>query len=173
MAEMEAVREREREAEANSYERVFARRARFRDQTTNGKVVMKGSDAPWENSRQGRLRYILWPGNWEQASVPNWMIFIHDIHTSADGITTSGQHRHQGGLGLFVIEGEGYTVVDDVRYDWKAGDFIMLPIKPDGCVHQHFAKHPNSNAKWLAFTWEPYSILMGSPLEQRKVGSLV
>jgi gentisate 1,2-dioxygenase len=101
------------------------------------------------------------------------MLFVHDIHTDVDGITTSGQHRHQGGLGLFAIEGEGYSVVDDVRYDWKAGDFIMLPIKPEGCVHQHFSNHPGDSAKWLAVLWEPHMILTGMELEQRKVGSLV
>jgi hypothetical protein len=173
MPEFEAIREREKDPEINSYEFVFGRMKKLRDQLTNGQIVMKAKDAPWENTRQGRLKYVLWQGNWDRAAVPNWMWFIHDIHTDADGITTSGQHRHQGGLGLFAIEGEGYSIVDDVRYDWKAGDFIMLPIKPEGCVHQHFSNHPGDSAKWLAVIWEPYLMLTGMELEQRKVGSLV
>lgn len=171
MREIERVRERE--PRVNGYEEVFGRMTRMREQLTNGQVIIKAKDLPWEATRQGRLKYLLKPSVWERVCTPNWLLFVHDIHTSADGTTTSGQHRHQGGLGLFAIEGEGYTIVNDVRYDWKAGDFIMLPIQPGGVEHQHFANHPNSSAKWVAFVWDLYSMMTGCQLEQKKVGSLV
>ena len=31
---------------------------------------------------------------------------MHEIHTH------TGKHNHQGAMGLFVLEGEGYTIVD-------------------------------------------------------------
>ena len=37
-----------------------------------------------------------------------------------------------------VVEGAGYTVIDEQRYDWKKSDLFQLPIKPDGVVFQHF-----------------------------------
>lgn len=187
MQEREAIREREPEPKASSYEWRYGNRARTRLELTNGLVVVRGKDRPWEVSPQSRGKYLLWPRpaarpgvvdegppwspDWAEVCVPNWMMFLHDIRTTPDGITTSGQHRHQGGLGLFAVEGEGWSVVDAVRHDWRAGDFIMLPIKPGGCIHQHFAK-PGTEAMWLAIAWEPYGVLTGAWVEQLKVGSL-
>ncbi|HXG35663.1 MAG TPA: cupin domain-containing protein [Dehalococcoidia bacterium] len=175
MPEFEAVREREAEPTVSFYEQTLREREILRDRLANSPVVMRRKDAPVDPSRQGHLTYLLQPELFEEgkACVPDWHMFIHTIHTSADGITTSGQHRHQGGLGLFAIEGEGYTVVDGVRYDWKAGDFIMLPIKPNGCVHQHFSRRPGEAAKWLAVIYDPYMTITGAAFEQRKDGAKV
>ena len=172
MAEVEAIREREAEPGTPGYEIVFQRWAQLREQCANGQVVVRGREQQWQNDRQGRHKMLLWPANWDKTCVTNWILFTKDINTSKEGVTNSGEHRHQGGLGLFAIEGEGWTTVDGVRHDWKAGDFIMLPIKTQGCIHQHFAK-PGTNAKWVAFVWEPYSTITGSELEHRKVSILV
>ncbi|HXG36626.1 MAG TPA: cupin domain-containing protein [Dehalococcoidia bacterium] len=173
MAEFEAVRQREAEPAITYYDEFIRYILGLRETLSNSPVVIKGRDAPVEHSRQGIIRWILSPRDFEEgkACVPNWRMFIHEIYTSADGITTSGQHRHQGGLGLFAIEGEGYTVVDGVRYDWQAGDFIMLPIKPNGCVHQHFSRRPGRAAKWLAVIYEPIIALTGAAFEQKKEGA--
>ncbi|HZP27257.1 MAG TPA: cupin domain-containing protein [Dehalococcoidia bacterium] len=171
MREPEALREREAEPHVSNYEETLKRNAQLREMLANSPVVLKPS--PLDDSRQGKLQYILMDDYLEQgrACVPFWLMFTHEIHTTADGITTSGQHRHQGGLGLFAIEGEGYTVVDGQRFDWKAGDFIMLPIKPNGCVHQHFSRNPDRAAKWLAIIYSPYMQLTGAAFEQRKEGA--
>ena len=172
MPEPEAVREREAEPRVSNYDETLRRNAELREKLSNSPVVLKPSSS--DNSRQGKLQYILMGDYFEKglACVPDWLVFTHEIRTTADGISTSGQHRHQGGLGLFAIEGEGYTVVDGERFDWKAGDFIMLPIKPNGCVHQHFSKNPNAAAKWCAFIYAPIMMMTGAAFEQRKEGSL-
>ncbi|HXG36625.1 MAG TPA: cupin domain-containing protein, partial [Dehalococcoidia bacterium] len=146
--------------------------AALREKMGNSPVVLKGKDATTEATRQGYVTWLLSPEDFDEgkACVPGWRMFIHTIHTSPDGITTSGQHRHQGGLGLFAIEGEGYTVVDGVRFDWQAGDFIMLPIKPNGCVHQHFSRRPGEPAKWLAVIWDQALLITGAAFEQKKEG---
>lgn len=36
-------------------------------------------------------------------------------------------HRHTGSVLYYVVRGEGATIVDGVRYDWSAGDFLALP----------------------------------------------
>ncbi|HXG35664.1 MAG TPA: cupin domain-containing protein [Dehalococcoidia bacterium] len=173
MAEFEAVREREAEPQVSRYAEVLKRMEELRNRLANSPVVMKKKDAVIDRSRQGYLTYFLRPDYFDQgkACVPGWSMFTHEVHTTADGITTSGQHRHQGGLGLFAVEGEGYTVVDGVRYDWKAGDFIMLPIKPHGCVHQHFSRNPGQPAKWLAIINNRYQIITGAAFEQKKDGA--
>jgi gentisate 1,2-dioxygenase len=41
------------------------------------------------------------------------------VHTRA--------HRHSACAVYHVFRGEGYSVIDGVRFDWKAGDFFSLP----------------------------------------------
>ncbi len=46
----------------------------------------------------------------------------------------TGKHFH-GEEAMFIIEGEGYSVVDGKRYDWDTGSCLFMPY---GSVHQHF-----------------------------------
>jgi gentisate 1,2-dioxygenase len=36
-------------------------------------------------------------------------------------------HRHTSSSVQFVLEGEGQTIVDGMRFDWGPGDFFMIP----------------------------------------------
>ncbi len=46
----------------------------------------------------------------------------------------TGKHSH-GEEAIFVIEGEGFSVVDGKRYDWDTGSCLFMPY---GSIHQHF-----------------------------------
>src|SRR5919199_1873869 len=46
----------------------------------------------------------------------------------------TGKHRH-GEEGIFIIEGEGFSVIDGRRYDWKPESGMLVPF---GAEHQHF-----------------------------------
>ncbi len=46
----------------------------------------------------------------------------------------TGSHKH-GEEAIFIVEGSGYSVIDNVRYDWKQHSGILIPF---GSVHQHF-----------------------------------
>lgn len=48
------------------------------------------------------------------------------IHTRA--------HRHTGSTVYLAFEGEGATIIDGVRFDWKQGDMFVLP---SWAVHEH------------------------------------
>jgi gentisate 1,2-dioxygenase len=48
------------------------------------------------------------------------------IHTKA--------HRHSSSAVYHIFRGSGFSVVDGVRIDWKAGDFFSLP---PWCWHEH------------------------------------
>jgi gentisate 1,2-dioxygenase len=37
-------------------------------------------------------------------------------------------HRHTVEAVIYFLQGKGYSVVNGVRYDWKAGDFICIPV---------------------------------------------
>ncbi|MFC1815210.1 cupin domain-containing protein [Thermodesulfobacteriota bacterium] len=113
-----------------------------------GKRVIKFKDLKWEKSKQSILKWYSSPHKQDMAA-PFWLVFLHHV------VTQSGKHIHQGGLPIFVIEGKGHSVVDGVRYDWKKGDLLLLPITPGGVEHQHFNENPEEPADWLAIRWYP------------------
>lgn len=161
--ERESVRTREAEArQVNTYEAGFSHDAELRRRAVECKVVVKGTERPWQQSRQGRIKFFL-HATIDDTAVFDWRMFVHDIRTH------SGKHRHQGGLAIYVVEGKGWTTVDSVRYDWEEGDLILLPVKPRGCEHQHFNAEPGKPCKWLALIYSPFKGALGSEMEQKEV----
>lgn len=152
---------REREPVArDTYERSVKYLMELRDRAFKGSVLVKADEQPWEQSRQGRLKFFMCRQTDLGSALRVWDVFIHDIRTH------SGEHRHQGGLVIFVIEGEGYTEVDGERFEWEAGDLLLLPIKPKGVVHKHYNKRPGEGCKWMAFIFRPYADEIGFYIEQ-------
>jgi hypothetical protein len=163
MVDVQRTRVREREPEGDGgYEQTLRYQMRLRERSLYGPVVLKGSERPFIQSRQGLSQHFLSRENFDDTPLKDWNVFVHDIRRH------SGKHKHQGGLALFVLEGEGYTVVNGERIDWEAGDLILLPPKADGCEHQHFNRHPGGTAKWIAFIYKPMHDEMGSYIEQRE-----
>ncbi len=86
---------------------------------------------PWEarGKGSGNMQFILADG-------------VMGAHVSEMpvGTYTKG-HRHGAGLHIFLVHGEGYSLLwypgdrDFVRVDWRHG---MLFAPPDGMFHQHF-----------------------------------
>jgi hypothetical protein len=150
----ESQRLREREREPRGAESIPLDYEKFRERVLNnlrqlkeGQVVIKGKNIPFTQGRQALHKGYMHPFNWHTLAAPDWLVFIQRV------ITHSGQHVHQGGLGIFVLEGKGYTVVDGVRYDWEEGDLIILPIKAGGCEHQHFNLDPDKPSEWMAIQY--------------------
>ncbi len=163
MAERERTRLRQREPLApDGYERLVKAQLELRERALHGRIVVRASEQPWEQTRMGRLRFYVARSSDTGSALHQWLVFQHDIHTH------SGKHRHQGGLGIFVLEGEGYTEVDGERIDWAAGDLILLPIKPNGVEHQHFNRHADRPCRWVAFIYMPLQDETGFYLEQQQ-----
>ncbi|HLY65357.1 MAG TPA: AraC family ligand binding domain-containing protein, partial [Chloroflexota bacterium] len=123
-----AARERERTRERDNYEDIIAYQKAERDRSFSGKVVVRGEEVPWSMSRQALVKHYLWPSRYSggapETVLDDWNVFVQDIRAH------SGKHRHQGGLVIYIIQGEGYSVVDGERHDWEAGDLLLLPVKP-------------------------------------------
>lgn len=56
------------------------------------------------------------------------------IHQLAPGLYQS-RHRHGGEAWLYCTTGQGYSVIDDERYDWGPGDMAVVD---HWAWHQHF-----------------------------------
>lgn len=74
----------------------------------------------------------------------------------APGAETSN-HRHGYESLVYVLEGEGYTIMEGERYDWRAGDAFYTP---PWCWHQHVAA-PGSHVRYLTATNMPLLQAMG------------
>ena len=158
--ETEKIREREPSQRGGElhYEDALQRYAEARERARTGKIVLRSKELPWRQNKMGYIKsYLSWHKS--DAALEDWICFIHDIKIH------SGKHRHQGGINLFVLEGEGYTVVNEERVEWEKGDLIVLPILPGGCEHQHFNKTPGKPAKWMAFEYSPFVNILGNVFE--------
>jgi gentisate 1,2-dioxygenase len=52
-------------------------------------------------------------------------------------------HRHTGSAVYYVVQGEGETVIDGVRFAWERGDIISLP---SWALHEHANRSPRDPA---------------------------
>ncbi len=163
MPEIQRTQVREREPSASdTYDRMVKILLEMRDRGFKGKVIIRDEDVPWEQSRQGRLKHFITREVDTGTALIDWHIIMQDIRTH------SGKHRHQGGLVIYVLEGEGYSEVEDETIEWEAGDLLLLPYAPGGLVHKHYNKRPGERCKWLAFAYRPYNDAVGHYLEQKE-----
>lgn len=162
MVEKSAQKERETEASQHLVYEIMMKEVKERNERLkNGRKVIKGKTLPFQVHRQGIVRHYC-SDSIKDTAVNKWSIFCHEIRTH------SGKHKHQGGLTIFVLNGKGYTMVDDTRYDWGVGDLICLPIKKGGVEHQHFNLE-NKPSRWIAFVNNHIQEMIGRFMEQKEV----
>jgi quercetin dioxygenase-like cupin family protein len=149
----------ELQAKDTWYPRLMKDLEKMNHRAETGKIVVRAKETPWMQNRNAKVRYYFMPYKTDTA-LQTMQAFEHVIHRH------SGKHRHQGGLAIFVLEGAGYTIVEGNRYDWKAGDLILLPIRPGGVSHQHFNADPKKPARWLALITNTYRPHLGYEIVQ-------
>src|SRR5438067_2114939 len=105
-----AMRERERGRERSFYEQIIDSQRAERQRSHTGQVVVRGKGNPWHLDRQGLVRHYLKPSRYTgepvDTAVDGWIVFVQQVRVH------SGKHRHQGGLVIYVLEGEGHSIVD-------------------------------------------------------------
>ncbi len=69
----------------------------------------------------------------------------------------SQKHGHVNEAAFYILDGEGYEIHDNVRYDWKAGD---IAIVHNNCVHQHFNASDTKPARALVLKTKPMYLFM-------------
>jgi gentisate 1,2-dioxygenase len=167
MADIERTRTRERDpATMTPYDIFIRSRVEFLERQNTGQVVVSLEDREYFNTKQGKLLYYINSEIHKNTCLQDWRVFTHSL------ISHSGKHRHQGGLVIYVIEGNGYSIVDGERVDWEAGDLLLLPIKKGGVEHQHFNSEPGSECHWIAFSYMPFFDYNASEFTQVDVSPL-
>lgn len=82
-------------------------------------------------------------------------VFIVDLPSRTISMTigglepgqTASKHRHTYETILYVLEGEGFTVIEDQRVDWKAGDAVYIPV---WAWHQHTNRSATNRCRYVA-----------------------
>ncbi len=144
-------------------ETILKERDAWRERTKRAPKVVRASDRAVDNNQMGVYRWYIHPDNYE-LPVRSAVFFTQEIPPGGH----SGKEKNQGGRIHYVMEGKGYIVVDGVKHDWKKGDLVMVPIKPEGTVHQLFNSDPANPAMLAAIEPNWYDCLgpdMGSGLE--------
>lgn len=114
--ELEAVRQRQ------------LSHARVRDETVvtdHGEAV-----AHFGATKKSRVWWRIGPGDEEFLTQTLQVHFVE-----IDGHGSNKGHGHQNEAAFYILEGAGYEVHDDQRYDWKKDDFVAVHTDS---VHRHF-----------------------------------
>jgi quercetin dioxygenase-like cupin family protein len=101
---------------------------RVRDET----VVTDTGESVGHNgaTKESRVSWRIGPGDEEFLTQTLQVHFIE-----IDGHGKNKGHGHQNEAAFYILEGAGYEVHDDLRYDWKKDDFVFVHTDS---VHQHF-----------------------------------
>ena len=69
----------------------------------------------------------------------------------------TSKHGHMNSAVFFVLKGKGHDVHDGRRYDWEAGDAMIVE---NACVHQHFSDEDDDECILLVMKAKPLFLFM-------------
>jgi quercetin dioxygenase-like cupin family protein len=148
----------------NLLEWLYQLRDRQRQHQRQGAWLIKGRDLPWENNRQGKMKWFLHPAL-DNTSIRSMIVFEQEIPPGG----RSGVQKTPGGSVLYILEGRGYTLLDGERHDWQAEDLVNIPIRAQGVVVQHVNADPRRRVRFVSADLNLVDILgvdRGAELEQ-------
>lgn len=129
----------------NLLDDLLRRRDEQRALRAGGRSVVRAKELPWEQNRFGKMRWYLHPGI-EDTVVRNYIFYMMEIAPGG----RSGRVKQQGDEVILVLEGRGWTTIDGVRHEWKAGDVVGLPLRQRGLVIQHFNADKHRAARFVS-----------------------
>lgn len=100
---------------------------------------------------------------------PVWAIDLDSRNVSLsigalDGGCSTSNHRHAYETLVYVIEGSGYSIIEDERLSWRAGDaFYVAPWN----WHQHVA-NTGERVRYIAATNLPLLVKLGQTVVRQE-----
>jgi hypothetical protein len=129
-------------AKRNLYDELMELRDEQRARMDTAIKVVKGSDLPWEQNRQGKTQWYLHP-MLDDVAINSMILGVTEIPPGS----RTGRQKMQGGQVIFVWQGRGYTDIDGVQHHWEEQDVINLPSLAEGIVVQHVNVDPEVPAR--------------------------
>lgn len=153
--QLERERSHAKTHNADFYAEALKASAQFREDYGNRRNIVKSREMPFEHSPDGLIKHVI---N-EKMNTKECCIDVYQQFIPAGQKT--GKHRHLSEEIFYVIEGSGYDLHWDVRFDckdtmefeweseprrfeWTTGDFVYIPPY---CAHQHFNADPKNEAR--------------------------
>ncbi len=99
------------------------------------------------------------------ANIPSFTISVN-ITVIKPG-ENDRKHRHYYETLMFVLEGRGYSIIEEDRVEWEAGDAIHVP---PWSWHQHFNSDPQREIRYLAATNAPLLQNVGGIARREEAG---
>jgi gentisate 1,2-dioxygenase len=94
-----------------------------------GRVVARGAELRFGSTPMGRIAYAVEP------RLGFYSKLLTTLVAEVPAAKHSGAHRHFYEETNYILSGEGYSVIEDQKYEWKQGDVLVIPIFS---WHQHF-----------------------------------
>jgi quercetin dioxygenase-like cupin family protein len=108
-------------------------------------------------SPQSRAKWMMGPGD---DPFLTQSVQCHFVRIEPGG--SNGGHGHQNEAAFYIIQGRGYEIHDGSRYDWSAGDLVVVHADSR---HQHFNASTDEPA--LAIVMKPKATWMYLGLTQQ------
>jgi len=107
--------------------------------------IRKAKDIPFVDGPQCFSRHYVEPKDGITQT------FHFHLEEYAPGGKTS-KHGHVNEAAFYILDGKGYEIHDGIRYDWEAGDIVVVH---NNCVHQHFNGSEKEPARSLVLKTKP------------------
>jgi len=118
----------------------------------------------YSQPRVYRTKDLKWkggPGSYGKKIInPQAVKVAQSIETHMEVYAPGGRtskHGHMNSAVFFVLKGKGHDVHDGRRYDWEAGDAMIVE---NACVHQHFSDEENDECILLVMKAKPLFLFM-------------
>jgi len=89
------------------------------------------------------------------------VLFAHYVVLAPGG--RSQKHGHMNEAMFYILDGKGHEIHDGVRYDWEAGDVVVVE---NSCVHQHFNDDPERPARAIIIKSKPLYLFMNMVMQE-------
>jgi len=89
------------------------------------------------------------------------VLFAHYVVLAPGG--RSQKHGHMNEAMFYILDGKGHEIHDGVRYDWEAGDVVVVE---NSCVHQHFNDDPDRPARAIVIKSKPLYLFMSMVMQE-------
>ena len=74
------------------------------------------------------------------------IVFVQEIPPAS----RTGKQKTQGGMVLYVLQGNGHTMLDGKKHQWTQGDVLNIPHRDIGVTVQHFNGSSEKTARLLS-----------------------
>ncbi|WP_017727528.1 cupin domain-containing protein [Halalkalibacterium ligniniphilum] len=121
--------------------------------------VRKGKEIKFNDGPQAFSKHYI-----EPVDGMGQTLHIHLEEYGPGGV--SQKHGHVNEAAFYILDGIGYEIHDEIRYDWEAGD---VAIVHNNCVHQHHNASKDKPARALVLKTKPMYMFMNMLFQKQVI----